>query len=227
MLSQLVLSGSPLLAWFWEDLTWTQWLLGFFVLLPLVYEGLGLRYIPNNYVGVVEKLWSRTGSVPEGRIIALAGEAGYQADLLRGGFHFGMWRWQYRIHRVPLVTVPQGKIGYIYARDGEPLAPSQTLGRIVPCNNFQDAEGFLEPTAATNCMASAVANAAILREGVYAINTALFVVITEDAVYRLNKILGAARGSHPRPMAGRALRIERFRSRHHRRRHRNSRFIEP
>src|SRR4051812_14188869 len=36
---------------------------------------LGLRYIPNNRVGIIEKLWSGTGSVPEGRIIALNGEA--------------------------------------------------------------------------------------------------------------------------------------------------------
>src|SRR6516164_10259892 len=101
------------------------------------------RYIPNQQVGVVEKLWSSSGSVPEGSIIALAGEAGFQADLLRGGLHFGLWRWQYRVHKVPLVTIPQGKIGYVYARDGESLPPSQTLARVVPCNNFQDARAFL------------------------------------------------------------------------------------
>src|SRR4051812_6205580 len=52
----------------------------------------GAVYIPNDKVGMVEKWWSRRGSVPEGRIIALGGEAGYQADLLRGGLHFGYWR---------------------------------------------------------------------------------------------------------------------------------------
>ena len=39
-----------------------------------------VRIIPNDRVGVVEKLWSRTGSVGEGRILALDGEAGYQSD---------------------------------------------------------------------------------------------------------------------------------------------------
>src|SRR5262249_18454560 len=91
----------------------------------------GLRIIPNDQVGIVENLWSPKGSVPEGRIIALAGEAGYQVDVLRGGVHFGLWRWKYRIHKIGLVTVPQGQIGYVYARDGEPLPPSQTLGRVV------------------------------------------------------------------------------------------------
>ena len=35
---------------------------------------LTIRYIPNNLVGVVEKLWSQKGSVPEGQIIALFAE---------------------------------------------------------------------------------------------------------------------------------------------------------
>src|SRR5689334_807013 len=63
----------------------------------LLLAWLSIRYIPNQQVGVVEKLWSRAGSVPEGSIIALDGEAGFQADLLRGGLHVGLWRWQYRL----------------------------------------------------------------------------------------------------------------------------------
>lgn len=155
-----------------------------FALLVLVW--LTTRYMPNNLVGVVEKLWSSDGSVPEGRIIALNGEAGFQADLLRGGFHLGYPRWQYRIHRARLVTIPQGKIGYLYARDGESLAPSQTLARIVPCNNFQDARGFLGN--GNGVVGQRGRQRAILREGVYAINPALFVVITEDAVYSLRQL---------------------------------------
>src|SRR3954469_19713405 len=103
----------------------------------------GLRIIPNDKVGVVENLWSPKGSISEGRIIALSGEAGYQVDLLRGGVHFGLWRWKYRIHKVGLVTVPQGQLAAPHPRAGEPLPPSQTLARVVPCNNFQDARAFL------------------------------------------------------------------------------------
>jgi uncharacterized membrane protein YqiK len=151
-----------------------------------VVVGLGLRYIPNTHVGVVEKLWSFHGSVPEGSIIVLNGEAGYQAELLRGGFHIGLWPWQYRIHKVPLVVVPQGKIGYVCARDGEPLAATQTLGRIVPCSNFQDSRGFLCGTGGSDVpIGQRGRQRAFLREGVYAINLALFVVLTEDNVYAL------------------------------------------
>lgn len=184
---EVVLPFSPLVG---------QILVGLLIIaaLLLLIAWLTVRYLPNQQVGVVEKLWSSSGSVPEGRIIALGGEAGYQADLLRGGLHFGLWRWQYRLHKVSLVTIPQGKIGYVYARDGVPLPPSQTLGRVVPCNNFQDARTFLGQTDGEGDEHSCGQRGrqrAILREGVYAINPALFVVITEDTVYRLPQLLGS------------------------------------
>jgi uncharacterized membrane protein YqiK len=185
-MTSLLLSAVLLFAQ--DPLPWGAWVglgvLAVVLLVLLFTEGLGMRYIPNNRVGIIEKLWSAKGSVTEGRIIALGGEAGFQADLLRGGLHFGLWRWQYRIHKVQLVTVPQGKIGYVYARDGQPLQPSQTLGRVVQSNNFQDARAFLGEVEGE--VGQRGRQRAILREGVYAINLALFVVITEDVVYRLS-----------------------------------------
>src|SRR5437868_4545042 len=173
---------TPVLA-AWSD---TQNLLLYGVLAVLAVLALielcGLRIIPNDKVGVVENLWSSKGSVTEGRIIALGGEAGYQVDLLRGGIHFGLWRWKFRIHRVGLVTVPQGQLAYVYARDGEPLPPSQTLARVVPCNNFQDARAFLIGTPLPDSAPAGESafipvgqrgrQRAILREGLYAINLA-------------------------------------------------------
>jgi uncharacterized membrane protein YqiK len=169
---------------------WVFWVLGVVPLILVLCELAGLRYIGNSRVGIVEKLWSLRGSVPEGRIIALDGEAGFQAELLRGGLHLGLWRWQYRIHRVPLVAVAQGKVAYVYARDGEALAPSQTLGQVVPCNHFQDARQFLSGVATGGpehepALGQRGRQRAILREGVYAINLAVFTVITEENVYRL------------------------------------------
>jgi uncharacterized membrane protein YqiK len=146
------------------------------------------RYIPHNYVGIVEKLWSPLGSVADGQIIALSGEAGFQADILRGGLHFGLWRWQYKVHKTRLVTIAQGKIGYVYARDGEPLPPSQTLARAVASNNFQDARAFLnhiDVETSDVLRGQRGRQRAILREGVYAINLAVFVVITDDTIYAL------------------------------------------
>jgi uncharacterized membrane protein YqiK len=154
------------------------------IVVPLVPFLLGVRRIPTNMVGIVEKLWSASGSVAEGRMIALQGEAGYQPDLLRGGLHFGYWPWQYRVHKAPLTVVPQGKIGYLFARDGEPLLPQQTLARVTPSNNFQNARDFLTGSK-EHAPGQRGRQRAILREGVYAINLALFVVITEERVYCL------------------------------------------
>src|SRR5262245_46185744 len=162
---------------------WSVAVLFALVLLPWL---LGVRWIPNNRIGVVEKLWSRHGSLTGGRLIALDGEAGYQAEVLRGGVHFGYWPWQYRIHKLPLVVVAQGRIGYVFARDGEALTPEQTLGRVVACNNFQNAEAFLRGAGGTGAIVGQRGRQrAIVREGVYAINLVQFVVITEDEVYRL------------------------------------------
>jgi uncharacterized membrane protein YqiK len=185
-------SHLPLLAFLGVTLGPWTWLLiivatTLIVAWIIALNGVGMQYIPNNRVGVVEKLWSSKGSVAAGNILARNGEAGYQVHLLRGGVHFGLWRWQFKIHKIPLVTVPQGKLAYVYARDGEPLSPGQTLGRIVPCNHFQDADAFLALSGAEGArvVGQRGRQRAILREGVYAINLALFVVITDDTVYQL------------------------------------------
>src|SRR5258708_12576168 len=44
------------------------------------------RYIPNNQVGIVEKLWTTKGSI-QGGFIALHGEPGYEPQLLPPGRH--------------------------------------------------------------------------------------------------------------------------------------------
>jgi uncharacterized membrane protein YqiK len=136
-----------------------------------------VRYISNNSVGIVEKMWSASGSVRSG-LIALNGEAGYQPNVLRGGIH--VFRpLQYRLHTVPLVTIPQGQIGYIFARDGKPLPPTQTLASTPDGADFGDVAAFLRNGGQRGPQRR------ILREGTYAINLAQFVVITAGHVYAL------------------------------------------
>ena len=160
--------------WLFPVVTKTvEFLLG----LVVVYLLVGVRYIPHRRVGILEKLWSPRGSLGQGRIVALAGEAGFQARVLRGGLHFGYPFWMYSVHTVPLVTISEGRIGYVYARDGHPLTASQTLGSVVECNGFQDPVAFLTNGGQRG------RQRAILREGVYAINTALFVIITEQGIH--------------------------------------------
>jgi len=136
----------------------------------------GIRFIPNNRLGIVEKRFGRR-SLKSG-FIALHGEAGYQPNVLRGGLHFLM-PIQYRVHIAPLVTIAQGKIGYVFARDGEPLSAMQVLASNTTANNFQDVTDFLTHGGQRGPQRQ------ILREGTYAINLAQFVVITEERVYYL------------------------------------------
>ena len=135
------------------------------------------RYIPNNRVGIVEKRWSAHGSL-RGGLIALRGEAGFQPSVLRGGWHFRM-PFVYRIHKVPLVTIPQGRIGYVFARDGVDLAATQSLASNERAMDFQDPVGFLTSGGQKGPQRR------ILREGTYAIHPVLFVVLTEDQNYFL------------------------------------------
>jgi len=137
-----------------------------------------VRYIPNDRIGVVEKLWSSKGSVQLG-LLALDGEAGFQPDLRRGGFHF-FSPFQYKVHIHPMVSVTQGKLGYVFARDGEDLPAGQTLADNARVSNFLDVRGFLQGGGQKGPQRK------VLREGTHIINPALFVVMTEEATYSLS-----------------------------------------
>ena len=137
-----------------------------------------VRYIPNNRVGVKEKLWDPKKVLRSG-LIALDGEPGYQPELLRGGFHFFV-PFQYRVHIVPLVTISQGTIGYVFARDGAPLHSGQALGGQVSPAHFLDVRAFLAAGGQRGPQRQ------VLREGTYAINLAQFVVQTADHMYLLS-----------------------------------------
>src|SRR5262245_39898657 len=106
------------------------------VLLVVLFLLAGSRFTPNNKAGIVEMRTSPMGSLDKG-VIALKGEAGFQPGMLRGGLHY-LLPIQYDVHIVPLVTIPQGKIGYVFARDGQPLPPSQTLASNATAMDFQD-----------------------------------------------------------------------------------------
>lgn len=147
--------------------------------IPLLLWVLGLRVIPNNKIGIVEKLWSFKGSLNE-EIIALHGEAGYQPKVLRGGIHF-YTPLMYKVHSCPLVTIQQGEIAYVFARDGEALPGTQTLGRVVEeSQNFQNVTGFIKNKGQKGIQR------AIIREGTYAINLAQFIILSKSKVYSLS-----------------------------------------
>ena len=145
---------------------------GFVLLLLLAKSLLGLVVIGEMQVGVVAKKFAGR-SLAAGRLIALDGEAGYQADTLAPGWHFFLWPWQYAVDKQLVVVVPQGEIGLVVANGGEPIPPSHILAREVPCDNFQDARAFLTNGGEKGRQIG------MLTAGTYRINTALFSVITQ------------------------------------------------
>src|SRR5580765_4333543 len=143
-------------------------LIGLIAMGPLLF---GTVLISERQVGIVVKRWGGRGLEPR-QLIALNGEAGYQADTLAPGLHFGLWRWQYRIIKVPVTVVPQGEIALVIAADGAAIPAERILGKIVESDNFQNARKFLVNGGEKGRQLG------MLTGGTYRINSALFTVIT-------------------------------------------------
>jgi uncharacterized membrane protein YqiK len=148
------------------------------LLTAAVFAGLVLWWactvlITERQVGIVIKRFSSRALEP-GCLIALNGEAGYQAEILAPGLHFGFWRWQYRILKVPVTIVPQGEIALVIAAGGSAMPAERILGKVVDCDNFQDARKFLLNGGEKGRQMG------LLTAGTYRINTALFSVVTSD-----------------------------------------------
>jgi uncharacterized membrane protein YqiK len=144
----------------------------------LILRLFGVVMISENAIGIVNKRFTLVGkrSLPDGAIIALQGEAGYQADTLAPGVHFWLWPWQYDITSKNFITVPEGRIGIVESRDGKPLSGGRVLAKDVSCNSFQDARAFITNGGERGPQIS------IIPPGTYRINTALFTVAIEDAL---------------------------------------------
>ncbi|MFN6567199.1 SPFH domain-containing protein [Dendronalium sp. ChiSLP03b] len=143
---------------------------GFVIFVPLFFGGLVV--IGEREVGIVVRKFTLSGrGLPADRLIALNGEAGLQADTLAPGWHWGYWPWQYSVRKESVVVVPQGEIALIVAADGASNPPERILGKIVACDNFQDARKFLTQGGEKGRQMG------FLTAGTYRINTALFKVI--------------------------------------------------
>ena len=161
-----------------------------------LFQVLGIVIIPEDKIGLVTKkfvLFGAHKSLPDGRIIALNGEAGFQAQTLAPGLYFWKWIWQFQVTLQPLIVVPDGQIGLLMAKDGAGLPPGRVLGTYVECGLFQDAVAFL------NGGGQKGRQTVCLPPGNYRINTFLFdihltpiVRIQDDAVGVVTTLDGEA-----------------------------------
>ncbi len=131
----------------------------------------GLIVIGEREVGIVTKKFAAK-SLPAGRLLALNGEAGLQADTLPPGWHFGYFPWQYSVKKDSVVVIPQGEIGLIVANDGNTIPSERILGKVIDCDDFQNTRAFLSQGGEKG------RQLAILTAGTYRINKAVFEIIT-------------------------------------------------
>jgi uncharacterized membrane protein YqiK len=157
----------------------------------------GVRVVPDDSIGVITKKFVLSGAqnLPAGKIIAMNGEAGYQAYTLPPGMHFGYFPWQYTVELVKFFTVPQGKVGCVEACDGAPLPSGRIVARQVPCDSFQDARGFLSSGGERG------PQMAVIAPGTYRINTLLFKVSLVDAVVVPPGKIGVVEARDGKPLA--------------------------
>lgn len=137
----------------------------------LVLRLFGVVIIPESSIGIVNKkfvIFGKNKRLPDGQIIALEGEAGFQADTLAPGLHFWKFPWQYHITIEGFTEIQQGMIGVVEAIDGKPLSAGRVLGKAVSCDAFQNARAFLAGNGERG------PQVLIIPPGTYRINTALF-----------------------------------------------------
>lgn len=156
----------------------------------------GLVIVPEDRIGLVTKKFVLFGKqeLPEGRIIATKGEAGFQAQTLAPGVYFWKWIWQYSITFQPFIIIPTGKIGLVLAKDGSELETGRILGRKVSCDSYQDAEAFLMNGGRKG------RQTAIIAPGSYRINTFLFEIELTDMTMIPDNAVGVVTTAEGKPL---------------------------
>ncbi|MBS7254738.1 SPFH domain-containing protein [Flavobacterium branchiicola] len=147
----------------------------------------GMVIVPEDKIGLVTKkfvLFGQDRSLPDGRIIATKGEAGYQAQTLAPGLYWGMWIWQYSIDMTGFTIIPEGKIGLVLSKDGKEIPTGRILARKVESDNFQDATSFL------NNGGQKGRQTAFITTGSYRINTFLFEIVVADQIKIYENMIG-------------------------------------
>ncbi|MBL7718736.1 MAG: flotillin family protein [Flavipsychrobacter sp.] len=146
----------------------------------------GMVIVPEDKIGLVTKkfvLFGANRELPDGRIIATKGEAGFQARTLAPGLYWFMWPWQYSVDMVAFTVIPEGKIGLVLSKDGAEIPTGRILARRVESDNFQDAFRFLESGGQRG------RQTAYITAGSYRINTYLFeVAITDQVIVQENMV---------------------------------------
>ena len=133
--------------------------------------------IDGDGVGIVKKRFGG-GKLPDGRILAVNGENGVQAQTLSPGLHLFYWPWQYVITKAKMEVVEEGFVGIVQAQDGLSL-PDNTVyapewedpDKMINAGYFLgEGKGYKGPQVT------------VLTPGAYRLNTTLFKVTQAPVV---------------------------------------------
>jgi len=149
---------------------------GLFLLLVIILPS--IKNIGQTEVGLVSKRFGK--KLPDDNPIAMNGEAGYQAELLKPGFRFKLWL-LYSVKKFPWVQIPAGEIGVVIAQTGSPLPiGAKSAVYNTEFGTFSDLKKFLEKGGQKGVQRP------VLSPGTLApIHPVGFLVITKNKVYGL------------------------------------------
>lgn len=126
-----------------------------------------------NQAGHLKRIYGGA-DLPTGKIIAVDGEKGPQADILGPGFHFIPFvNVLNQVEQYDVVTVPNGSYGRLVANDGAPTPTGVFMAPAIPDNRIEqmlDGRTFLTSGGYRG------AQETVLKPGVYRLNRYLFEV---------------------------------------------------
>ncbi len=164
-----------------------------------IFRLFGILIVPDDSIGTVTKKFVLFGAhreLPPGRIVAVLGEAGLQADTLAPGLHFFLWPWQYTVELVKFTVVPDGHIGVVEACDGLPLPDGRVVARHVDCDSFQDARAFLAHGGQRGVQMT------VVPPGSWRVNTLLFTIALEPMTVIEPGKIGIVEARDGAPLSG-------------------------
>ncbi len=130
-----------------------------------------------NGVGHLKRIYAFK-ELPKGRIIALDGEKGPQAQILGPGFHFiPLVRVLYDFEEWDIVTIPEGYYGQLTTLDGGAMPSGMFMAPAIPDDNVGDmltAESFLTKGGLRGPQET------VLKPGQYRLNRYLFNVRLDE-----------------------------------------------
>src|ERR1035437_6376726 len=102
--------GFSTIAGFLASYWWILVLIFAVILYKPIFRLFGVVIVPKDKIGLVTKkfvLWGPNSALSGDRIIAVNGEAGYQAKTLSPGVHYFKWPWQYDGRTQSFVSIPE------------------------------------------------------------------------------------------------------------------------